>query len=190
MFESLREALRGLGRSGGPTDRRAVLAGMRDALVHGRLALHDLRDGVAVTERRLASERGELETVSRRLGLARQINDGETVAIAERFVGQHMERVRVLEQKRTAQLDELALAEHEYEAMARELKGAMAGLPLERTGSSHDAAARREVEEALGERPVAEAALDALARARVREAREAQAAERLAALKRQLGQEL
>ena len=193
MFEQLRDALRGLGRDAGPTDRRAAMAGMKDALVLARMALHDLREGVTVTERRLAAEQAELDTVTRRRGLAAQINDAETVAIADRFVAQHAERVRVLEQKRAAQRDELALAEREYEAMSRELKRAMAGLPLGAAGSagSHEAAAMREGEEALGERQAAtdEAALDAMARARAREAREADAAERLAALKRQLGKE-
>jgi hypothetical protein len=193
MFEQLRDALRGLGRDAGPTDRRAAMAGMKDALVHARMALQDLREGVAVTERRLTAERGELDTVTRRRGLAEQINDAETVEIAERFVAQHAERVRVLEQKRAAQLDELALAEREYEAMSRELKRAMAGIPLGSAGGagSHEAAAMREVEEALGERQAAAdtAELDAMSRARTREAREADAAERLAALKRQLGKE-
>lgn len=193
MFEQLRDALRGLGRDAGPTDRRAAMAGMKDALVLARMGLHDLREGVTVTERRLAAERAELDTVTRRRGLAAQINDAETVAIADRFVAQHAERVRVLEQKRAAQLDELALADREYESMSRELKRAMAGLPLGAAGSAgaHEAAAMREVEEALGERQAAtdEAALDAMARARSREAREADAAERLAALKRQLGKE-
>lgn len=164
---------------------------MKDALVHARMALHDLREGVTVTDRRLAAERAELDTVTRRRGLAEQINDAETVEIAERFVAQHAERVRVLEQKRAAQLDELALAEREYETMSRELKRAMAGIPLGTAAGSHEAAAMREVEEALGERQATadEAALDAMARARTREAREADAAERLAALKRQLGKE-
>ncbi len=195
MFEQLRDALRGLGQTSG-TDRRTALAGMKDALVHARLALRDLRDGITVTERRVAEEQRELDTVTRRRTLAANIEDHDTVAVADRFVAQHAERVRVLEQKRAAQLDELALAEREYEEMAHELKRAMAGMPL--TGAaggrlSHEEAAMREVEEALGERSsrpdVDTAALDAFARARSRAERETEAAERLAALKRQLGKE-
>jgi len=47
------------------------------------------------------------------------------------------------------------------------------------------------VEDALGERQASadKAALDAMVRARAKEAREADASERLAALKRQLGKE-
>jgi hypothetical protein len=191
MFEQLRDALRGLGREAGTGDRRTVLAGMKDALVHGRMALRDLQDGIAVTERRLTEERRELETVTRRRGMAEQIGDAETVAVAEKFVAQHAERVRVLEQKQVVQEQELAMAQREYDEMSRELKRAMAGLPLGGASGGHEAAAMREVEEALGEPQAASqrAELDALARARSREEREATANERLAALKRQLGKE-
>ena len=162
---------------------------MKDALVHGRLALSDLQEGIAVTQQRLEGERKELATVERRLGLAAGIDDAETVAVAERFVAQHTERVRVLETKLLAQEQEHALAQREYEQMKRELKRAMAGLPLGSEG--HEAAAMREVEEALGDRPGAaeQAELDAMARARSRADREADASARLAALKRQLGKE-
>jgi len=194
MFEQLRDALRGIGRDAGPTDRRAALAGMKDALVHARMALQDLGEGIAITDRRLGEERRELDTVTRRRDLAARINDTQTVSVADRFVAQHAERVRVLEQKHVAQVDELALAQREYDDMARELKHTMAGVPLGGAGGgarSPEDAAMREVEEALGERQANadKAALDAMARARARETREADASERLAALKRQLGKE-
>ncbi|HMS03744.1 MAG TPA: hypothetical protein PKE51_12245 [Gemmatimonadaceae bacterium] len=188
MFDDLREALRGFGRTVDPSDRRAALASMKDALVHARLALQDLRAAVQTTERRLAAEREELATVVRRRGLAEQVGDQETVAVAERFVAQHAERVRVLEQKHAAQLDELSLAEREYDAMSRDLKRAMAGLPL--GSASVEAAAMREVEEALGESPLgSRSEADAMSHAQRREAREASAAERLAELKRKLGRD-
>lgn len=188
MFDDLREALRGFGRTVDPSDRRAALASMKDALVHARLALQDLRAAVQATERRLVAERAELATVVRRRGLAEQVGDRETVTVAERFVAQHGERVRVLEQKQAAQLDELSLAEREYDSMSRDLKRAMAGLPL--GSASVEAAAMREVEEALGEsRFGAPADPEATSRAERREAREASAAERLAELKRKLGRD-
>ncbi len=194
MFEQLRDALRGIGREAGPSDRRAALVAMKDALVHARMALQDLREGIAVTERRLAQEQSELDTVTRRRTLAEGINDAETVLVAERFVAQHAERVRVYDQKLASQRDELSLAEREYDEMSRELKRAMAGLPLGGVGgasTSHEDAAMREVEEALGERQASAdtAALSAMARARAREAREADASARLAELKKQLGRE-
>lgn len=190
MFDDLRDALRGFGRSVDPSDRRAALASMKDALVHARLAVQDSRAAAQVTERRLAAERDELATVVRRRGLAEQVGDQETVAVADRFVAQHAERVRVLEQKHAAQLEELALMEREYESMSRDLKRAMAGLPLGTVGADHEAAARREVEEALGETPsAASAEFERATRTQQREAREASAAERLAELKRKLGRE-
>ncbi len=192
MFEQFRDALRGMSRESGATDKRSAMASMKDALVHAKLALQDLREGVAITEKRLNGEQKELDTATRRRAMAAQIDDAETVAIADKFVSQHAEKVRVLEQKRAAQLDELSLAEREYDEMSRELKRAMAGLPFgSASPESVEASAMREVEEALGERQAtADAAeLNAMARARAREAREADASERLAALKRQLGKE-
>ncbi len=192
MFEQFRDALRGMSRESGATDKRAAMSSMKDALVHAKLALQDLREGVAITEKRLGSEQKELDTATRRRAMAAQIDDAETVAIADKFVAQHAEKVRVLEQKRAAQLDELSLAEREYDEMSRELKRAMAGLPFgSASPESVEASAMREVEEALGERQAAAetAELNAMARARAREAREADATERLAALKRQLGKE-
>jgi hypothetical protein len=192
MFEQFRDALRGMSRESGTTDKRSAMASMKDALVHAKLALQDLREGVAITEKRLGGEQKELETATRRRAMAAQIDDAETVAIADKFVAQHAEKVRVLEQKRAAQLDELSLAEREYDEMSRELKRAMAGLPFgSASPESVEASAMREVEEALGERQAAAetAELNAMARARAREAREADASERLAALKRQLGKE-
>ena len=71
-------------------------AGMREAMVHAKLAINDLRAALGVTEQRLRAEQAELETVRRRQGLAAEIGDSETVSIAERFAAQHAERVAVL----------------------------------------------------------------------------------------------
>ncbi len=101
---------------------------MRDALVHAKLGLNDLRASLATTNTRLASERAELETVRRRQGLAAQINDEETVAIAERFAVQHQERVSMLETKQMVQQHELTLAERDYEDMAGELRMILSGV--------------------------------------------------------------
>lgn len=101
---------------------------MRDALVHAKLGLNDLRASLATTNARLASERAELETVRRRQGLAAQIHDEETVAIAERFAVQHQERVAMLETKQMVQQQELSLAERDYEEMAGELRLILSGV--------------------------------------------------------------
>ena len=128
MFEKIRHSLDDLlARATKPEDRRAVVTQMKDALVHARVALDDLRGGVRQTQRRLEAERRELDTIARRKGLAQKVNDAETVTIAERFERQHAEKVMVLEAKLQAQEAELALAEREVEAMGVELRRAMSG---------------------------------------------------------------
>ncbi len=128
MFEPLRDALRGFSARLDPDERRAATQAMRDALVHAKLGLNDLRALLAVTNTRLAAERTELDTVRRRLGLAAEVNDQETVAIAERFAGQHQERVAMLETKQMVQQHELSLAERDYETMAGELRMILSGV--------------------------------------------------------------
>ena len=97
MLEQLREALRAL-RTGGvhPSERRPMIASMRDTLVQARIGLGDLRTALETTRSRLAEERRELDTVRRRKGLAAGIKDQETVTIAERYEAQHSQRVTVL----------------------------------------------------------------------------------------------
>lgn len=128
MFEPLRDALRGFSTRLDPDERRTATQAMRDALVHAKLGLNDLRASLATTNTRLASERAELETVRRRQGLAAQVNDAETVAIAERFAAQHQERVSMLETKQMVQQHELSLAERDYEDMAGELRMILSGV--------------------------------------------------------------
>ena len=128
MFEQLRESLRGLSSRLAPEERRRVAGSMREALVHARLALQEMREAIAKTEARLATERSELETVRRRGGLAAQIGDEETTQIAQRFAQQHEERVQVLETKLMSQQQELALGEREFEDMRAQLRMAMSGV--------------------------------------------------------------
>lgn len=199
MFENLRQSLDDLlARATKPEDRRAVIAQMKDALVHARVAVDDLRKGVRETQLRLDAERRELETVLRRKGLAAGINDAETVAIAERYERQHGERVRVLEAKLDAQQAELALAEREVEQMGTELRGAIAGVPgAAGTAPGHEAAAAREVDDLLNESGAGrdpleqdanlESEISAAARAGRRARLEQEADARLAELKRRMG---
>lgn len=129
MFEDVRQALHDLLHGNVPSgDRRAVLATMKETIVQARLALDDLRDGVAATKKRVAEERRELETIRRRKGLADGVGDAETVSIAERFEAQHAERLAVLERKLAVQESELALVEREVEEMKEQFKAASAGV--------------------------------------------------------------
>ncbi|MCC6244201.1 MAG: hypothetical protein IT353_15265 [Gemmatimonadaceae bacterium] len=185
MFDQLRESLRTLSDRLAPEERRRVTASMRDALMHAKLGISDLRDGVRATESRLASERAELETVRRRQGLAAQIQDAETVAIAERFSAQHAERVAMLETKLMVQQQELAMVEREYEEMSSQLRLAMSGIAP--GGISAETAARQEVDALLRDDPLDPSAPTAPAPRRTRAEKEAEAESRLAELKRRMG---
>ena len=185
MFEHFRQSLRDLmDRSTPPEERRAGLAQMKQTLVQARLGLDDLRGGLEQTRKRLAAEERELETVKRRKGLAAGINDHETVALAEKYEALHAERTAVLTRKLAAQEAELSLMEREVAEMTTALKGALSGAapgtPLQPRGAA-------ELDEMLdGDTRVAEE-IDALGRSSRRSAREAEADERLAELKRRMG---
>jgi hypothetical protein len=92
--------------------------------------------------------------------------------------------VTVLERKLDAQEAELAIVEREVGEMTAELKQAMLGVP---GAPSVDDAAAAEVEAALNDSPNIASEIDAMGRARARAAREADAEQRLAELKRRMG---
>src|SRR5688572_2121048 len=179
MFERLKETLRdALSRASSPQGR-AALAQMRDALVQAKVGLADLRHGVDRTRARLDAERAELDTVRRRGKLAADIDDRETVRIAEQYERKHGERVVVLEKKLTAQEEELTLAEHEIEEMTAQLRAAYVGVV------PPDAAAPPPpMPDPLEE---ARAESDALRRDIDRAARDAAAQRQLDELKRRMG---
>jgi hypothetical protein len=182
MFEQIRESFRHmLASASAPGDRRAVLAEMKETLVRARLGVDDLRGGVAASRAKLDGERRELETVRRRLGLAQQIGDAETVRVAERFEKHHLERVQVLEEKLAVQERELSLVEAEVAEMTAEFRSAM-------VGAGPRPAAAAQVEDPLeDEASRLRDELDGLARSRTRSTREAEADDRLADLKRRMG---
>ena len=194
MFDQLRDSLRALSDRLAPEERRRVVSSMRDAMVHAKLGLQDLRDGIASTNARLGTERAELDTVRRRQGLAAQIGDAETVAIAEKFGAQHAERVAVLESKLMVQQQELTLAERELEEMSSQIRMAASGIAP--GGVSADVNAAREVDAFLADDGLGATANDgghgdgasnATPPRRTRAEKEADADERLAALKRRMG---
>lgn len=194
LFSEFREALRDLLHGNvSPVERRAMLAVMKDTLVHARLGLDDLRVSVEQTRKRLERERRELETVQRRKGLAQGIADTETVQIAERFEAQHAERVAVLERKLEAQQGELALVEREVEEMTQQLKAAAAGVgsgmpPGSVSGVTGAAGGAGGADPGLDdERSALEQEMAGLDRAQRRAAAEAEADARLAELKRRMG---
>lgn len=188
MFDQLRDALRGFSDRSSPDERRRSVYAMKDALVHAKLGVQDMKESLAVTERRIEEERDELATVERRLGLATQINDQETMDIAERFRAQHAERLAVLETKLMSQQQELSLMERELDEMTVQMRRALSGLPIN-PSANLERDAMREVEDVLSDNPVGsesqstESDSPRLSRAE----KEAAAEDRLAALKRRMG---
>lgn len=129
MFDDVKQAFHDLLNGNvSSQDRRDVLQEMRATLVQAKMAVEDLREAVRATEKRLTRERAELETVQRRRMLAEGINDAETIAVAQRFEAQHLERVALLEKKLDAEQGELALVERDIEEMTAQFKAAQAGV--------------------------------------------------------------
>lgn len=185
MFETFRQTLRDLmDRATPPEERRAGLARMKQTLVTARMGLDDLRGGVALTRQRLEAERRELQTMRRRKGYAADINDAETLALAEKYEAHHAERVDVLQRKLDAQDAELAMVEREVGEMTTALKQAMLGVP---GAPSVDDVAAAEADAVLDDASRMASELDAMGRARARSEREADAEQRLAELKRRMG---
>lgn len=187
MFEHVRQSFREMlaGRIA-PDDRRALVSQMKATLVQARVGLQELHDALAATAQRLEHEMRELDTVRRRRSLAEGINDAETVGIATKYEAQVAERVRILEQKRAAQEAELGMVSHEVEEMTAEFRRAAAGQDV--ALPSLDEAAAAEAERAVDDGAAGlRTELDALGRAQARARREAEADERLAALKRRMG---
>ena len=181
MLDGLKARLEQLLREGSRSDPRAYVAGLREALLEGKVGVGAMRDALAATERELAIERKQLEDAERRGRLAAAVPDAETVAVAERYAVRHRERVGVLERKLLVQRDELTLAERELAEMGAEAQRATAGQPSEAI-----AAAWRDLESAGGARPDEDARTLAEAEHRRREsAIEAQ----LAYLKKKLGKQ-
>lgn len=182
MFEELRDSFRDLlaGRVA-PEERRAMMHAMRETLVRARLGVEDLQQGVSATRVRLNEQRKELETVQRRKRLASEINDAETVAIAEKYERQLTEKVDILEKKLAVQEAEVMMVEQEVTAMTADLKAARAG-----AGSVPSSTSARDADP-LDDDAGLSSELDGLARAQRRNAHESDAEARLAELKRRMG---
>jgi phage shock protein A len=131
VFERLRDALRAaLDAATPPGDLRDLARQMREAVVEAKVAVVETREAVARTERELGQERQRLADAERRGRLASEIQDGETVAVAERFAAKHRERAGVLDKKLAALRDELALYEREVADMQAQLARAEQDRPL------------------------------------------------------------
>lgn len=189
MFERLRDAFRAaLDAATPPADLRDLARQMREAVIEAKVAVQEMREALARTERELAQERQRLADAERRGRLAGEIQDQETVAVAERFAAKHRERVAVLERKLLAQQDELALAQRELEDMQTQLKNAARDRPAGEAGRSTEDA-WRDLQAAGGERPGVDVRDELLKSEMDRAQREAAAERQLEELKKKLRKE-
>jgi hypothetical protein len=185
MFEDVRRAFHDLLHGNVPPGgRRELLGVMKETIVQARMALDDLREGVAATQKRVETERRELETVRRRKSLAQAVSDTDTVTIAERFEAQHAERLGVMEQKLAVQQAELELVEREVEEMKSQYKAAAAGVGSGMAAGATDPAALDPLD---GGRAALEEQLSDLERKARRSDAAAAADAQLAELKRRMG---
>ena len=153
MFDRLRDALRAaLDAATPPGDLRDLIRRMREAVVEASAAVQEMGEALGRTERELAAERQRLADAERRGRLAAEIQDPETVEVAQRFATKHGERVGVLERKLAAQRDELGLAERDRAEMQAQLARAARDRPLTEADRSAERA-WRDLRQAGGVRP-------------------------------------
>ena len=132
MFENLRNAFREaienfnkeLDRDQVPGAVDRLLAGMRDEVADAKVRIRELEDQIARADAEAAREKREGATARRRGKLAADIDDTETVQLAEQYVQRHDERQRILEQKSAALRQELVIRRREVEEMLAQVKDA------------------------------------------------------------------
>jgi len=185
VFERLRDALRAaLDAATPPGDLRDLARQMREAVVDAKVAVEEMRAALRRTDAALAAERQRLADAERRGRLAAEIQDQETVQVAERFTAKHRERAGVLERKLAAQREELALAERDLVDMQGQLQSADRGSPV--GGASSAEQAWRDLQAAGGARPDVDLQHELLKADIDRAARERTADEQLDLLKKKI----
>jgi hypothetical protein len=187
VFERLRDAVRAaLDAATPPGNLRDLARQMREAVVDAKVAVQEMRAALARTEVEVTAEGQRLADAERRGRLAAEIQDQETVQVAERFTARHRERVGVLERKLAAQREELALAERDLGEMQSQLKAADRDRPAG-AGESSAERAWRDIQAAGGTRPDVDLQNELLKHDIDRVAREQAADEQLDLLKKKLG---
>jgi hypothetical protein len=187
VFERLRDALKAaLDAATPPGNLRDLARQMREAVVDAKVAVEEIRNAVTRTDADLAAERQRLADAERRGRLAAEIQDQETVQVAERFAAKHRERAGVLERKLAAQREELALAERELTEMQGQLKTADLGATPPVGGTSSTEQAWRDLQAAGGARPDVDLQQELLKHDIDRVARERAADEQLDLLKKKI----
>ncbi|HEY2824655.1 MAG TPA: hypothetical protein VGI83_03830 [Gemmatimonadales bacterium] len=187
MFERLKAAINSALASSTPAaDPKAQGGLMREAAVEARSAVDLMKRDLALVEKQLAAEREQLADVVRRGDQARQINDTETVEVAERFQAKHAEKIGVLERKAEAQRAELVLAEKELGEIVAQLKAIKESAPADANAKIEGA--WRAMQAAGGARPGDELEEHEILKTNMdRAAREATADQQLQELKKRMG---
>jgi hypothetical protein len=186
LFERLRDAFRAaLDAATPPGDLRDLARQMREAVIEAKVAVQEMREALVRTQGELTLERQRLADAERRGRLAAEIQDQETVTVAERFATKHRERAQVLERKLAAQQEEVALAERDMVEMQGQLKSAEKDRATVE-GDRSTERAWREVQSAGGARPGMDLQDELLKSQMDRAAREAAAQEQLEALKKKM----
>jgi hypothetical protein len=161
---------------------------MREAVVDAKVAVAEVQEAIARTEREVSAERQRLADAERRGRLAGEIQDQETVSVADRFAAKHRERLGMLERKLATEREELALAQRELDEMQTQLKSAERDRPAMQ-GDSSTEQAWRDMQSAGGERPGVDLQDELLKSDLDRAAREAAAARQLEELKKKMRKE-
>ena len=105
-----------------PEDHVAeVLTAMRREMVAVRALVSSLERDLVSAVAELDRERDALASCERRGDMARAIGDEETVRIAAEFAERHRNKVRILDQKRLALVEELELRRREVRGYDREV---------------------------------------------------------------------
>jgi hypothetical protein len=95
----------------------AHVRAMRQDIVSVRGALTKLDAQIAATKREAEQEREAEQVTRRREGLARNVNDEETVRIAVEYAARHAERAAILERKAEVLEAERALLARDLQSM-------------------------------------------------------------------------
>lgn len=189
MFQRLRDALeRALAAATPPPDLGEIASQMREAVIEQKAGVRLLRDELAKADELLTAERRQLETAQRRRELALGIQDAETVAVADKFIVRHQERVAILVKKVDAQREELALAERDLAEMTTQLQDAARRNPSITSERSANAAWNGLGQSGM-DRPETDLEGELLKGRMERAAREASADAKLDELKRRMGRE-
>ncbi len=132
MFENLRNAFRDavenfnkeLARDQVPETVDKLLKGMQGEVADAKVRLRELEDQITRTDAEVKREKTEVATARRRGKMAQGIGDTETVEIATQYAARHEERQHVLEQKAVALRQEVDLRREEVEEMLAKVKEA------------------------------------------------------------------